>query len=245
MAPKNSVRSVYTSSSSSSSLSLFPLCPPPSFPGFSRVRGGKQLLTASFVRRSLPSFPPPYAAAGMKAGIGQIVTQINGSENIIMEVFWETVMYLEVFWGDVLLNSIVGRRDGLRGEWLWTGDQLLEQSKRPFFFPPPTPHTNSRRFKIPPGPHWRDGMPHWCPNQAGRRKRTVLLLFLLVRLIFVGIRLARRERWDFASSLNPPRIGFAFPSDIIWSASFGAVLFGELAEAVAKETFCLSSFCQK
>ena len=36
----------------------------------------------------LPRSPPPYAAAGMKAGIGQIVTQINGSKNIIMEGFF-------------------------------------------------------------------------------------------------------------------------------------------------------------
>ncbi len=53
----------------------------------------------------------------MKAGIGQIVTLINGSKNIIMEGFFEG--NCDVFGsilGVVLLNSIVGRRDGLRGE---------------------------------------------------------------------------------------------------------------------------------
>ncbi len=126
-------------------------------------------------------------------------------------------MYSEVFWGDVLLNSTVGRRDGLRGRVTMDRRSAVKAVKKTFFLSPPHTHTNSRRFKIPPGPHWRDAPLLPKPNRE-EEKDGFTSFPSIARLIFVGI----RERWDFASSLNPPRIGFAFPFDIIWSAFFGA-----------------------
>ncbi len=87
--------------------------------------------------------------------------------------------------------------------------------KKTFFLPPPT-HTNSRRFKIPPGPHWRDAPLLPKPNREEEKDGFTSFTSSPSYLWEFA------SRWDFVSSLNPPRIGFAFPFDIIWSAFFGA-----------------------